>query len=98
MAGDLVHDLDLEEESPELIATPPGAMTAPQLDRLRAYLAYYYAVSKYVRPRPPAHAGPSLLTIHPQLPDGVEEDGPAGLPLDALDGHLLRCPRAVCRG
>ncbi|KAJ4132889.1 hypothetical protein NW754_015702 [Fusarium falciforme] len=48
MAGDLVHDLDLEEENPELITTPPGAMTASQLDRLRAYLGYYYAVSNYM--------------------------------------------------
>ncbi|RSL43954.1 hypothetical protein CEP53_011451 [Fusarium sp. AF-6] len=52
MAGDLIHDLDLEEESPELITTPPGSMTPSQLDRLRAYLAYYYAVSKYVLGHP----------------------------------------------
>ncbi|WAO86940.1 Hypothetical protein NCS54_00423100 [Fusarium falciforme] len=62
MAGDLVHDLDLEEENPELITTPPGAMTASQLDRLRAYLGYYYAVSKYVLGHP--HTRP-LVAYHP---------------------------------
>ncbi|UPK91890.1 hypothetical protein LCI18_002825 [Fusarium solani-melongenae] len=62
MAGDLVHDLDLEEENPELITTPPGAMTASQLDRLRAYLGYYYAVSKYVLGHP--YTRP-LVAYHP---------------------------------
>ncbi|KAI8681728.1 hypothetical protein NCS55_00425600 [Fusarium keratoplasticum] len=62
MAGDLVHDLDLEEESPELITTPPGAMTTTQLDRLRAYLGYYYAVSKYVLGHP--YTRP-LVAYHP---------------------------------
>lgn len=48
MAGDLLSDLDLDQEVPNLDNTIPGDMSSMQLDRLRAYLAYHYAVSKYV--------------------------------------------------
>ncbi|EXA40195.1 hypothetical protein FOQG_01262 [Fusarium oxysporum f. sp. raphani 54005] len=48
MAGDLLSDLDLDQEMPNLDNTIPGDMSSMQLDRLRAYLAYHYAVSKYV--------------------------------------------------
>ncbi|KAM5346945.1 hypothetical protein ACJ41O_009950 [Fusarium nematophilum] len=62
MAGDLVHDLDLDQESPDLTTTAPGEMSNEQLDRLRTYLAYYYAVSKYVL------AGPhELVTYNPSF-------------------------------
>jgi hypothetical protein len=48
MAGDLSNDLELDQELPSLNSTIPGEMSSMQLDRLRAYLAYHYAVSKYV--------------------------------------------------
>jgi hypothetical protein len=48
MAGDLVTDLELDQEPANLSATIPGQMSSAQLDRLRVYLAYYYSVSKYV--------------------------------------------------
>ncbi|KAF4465284.1 hypothetical protein FALBO_7874 [Fusarium albosuccineum] len=48
MAGDLVHDLDLDQESSEVATALPGQLSSSQLDRLRTYLAFYYAVSKYV--------------------------------------------------
>jgi hypothetical protein len=48
MAGDLVTDLELDQEPAHLGSAIPGEMSSAQLDRLRVYLAYYYAVSKYV--------------------------------------------------
>ncbi|EWG39631.1 hypothetical protein FVEG_02386 [Fusarium verticillioides 7600] len=48
MAGDLLSDLDLDQEVPNLDNTIPGDMSSMQLDRLRAYLAYHYAVSNFL--------------------------------------------------
>ncbi|KAF4445313.1 hypothetical protein F53441_10925 [Fusarium austroafricanum] len=48
MAGDLADDLDLDQEIPNLNNTIPGDMSSMQLDRLRAYLAYHYAVSTFI--------------------------------------------------
>ncbi|KAM0430816.1 hypothetical protein ACHAQK_010423 [Fusarium lateritium] len=47
MAGDLSNDLELNQELPSLNSTIPGEMNSMQLDRLRAYLAYHYAVSVF---------------------------------------------------
>ncbi|KAH7236189.1 hypothetical protein BKA59DRAFT_503800 [Fusarium tricinctum] len=47
MAGDLSTDLELDQELPSLNGTIPGEMSSMQLDRLRAYLAYHYAVSNF---------------------------------------------------
>ncbi|CAF3431624.1 unnamed protein product [Fusarium graminearum] len=48
MAGDLITDLELDQEPAHLGDIIPGEMSSAQLDRPRVYLAYYYAVSKYV--------------------------------------------------
>ncbi|KAG8671698.1 hypothetical protein FPOAC1_004952 [Fusarium poae] len=48
MAGDLVTDLELDQEPAHLGSAIPGEMSSAQLDRLRVYLAYYYAVSNYM--------------------------------------------------
>ncbi|KAF4980797.1 hypothetical protein FZEAL_3274 [Fusarium zealandicum] len=48
MAGDLIRDLDLDQENPSLASTLPGEMSSLQLDQLRTYLAYYYAASNFM--------------------------------------------------
>ncbi|KAF4333652.1 hypothetical protein FBEOM_12522 [Fusarium beomiforme] len=48
MAGDLANDLDLDQEIPNLNNAIPGDLNSLQLDRLRAYLAYHYAVSNFI--------------------------------------------------
>lgn len=48
MAGDLVRDLELDQESPELVNTPDASISDQQLDKVRTYLAWYYSVSAYV--------------------------------------------------
>ncbi|RFN50877.1 hypothetical protein FIE12Z_4823 [Fusarium flagelliforme] len=48
MAGDLASDLDLDQESAYLTSTIPGEMSSAQLDQLRAYLAYHYALSNFM--------------------------------------------------
>ncbi|CAM1502173.1 Fc.00g041570.m01.CDS01 [Cosmosporella sp. VM-42] len=45
MAGDLAHDLELDQEPPELSNASHPDLTSQQLDRIRAYLGWYYAVS-----------------------------------------------------
>ncbi|KAF5017519.1 hypothetical protein F66182_10548 [Fusarium sp. NRRL 66182] len=48
MAGDLATDLDLDQEAPELTSLSPGEMRSSQLDRLRTYLSYHYAMSNFM--------------------------------------------------
>ncbi|KAJ4259761.1 hypothetical protein NW762_007692 [Fusarium torreyae] len=48
MAGDLVSDLELDQEVPSIYNIMPGEMSSLQLDRLRSYLAYHYAVSNTI--------------------------------------------------
>ncbi|KAF4986578.1 hypothetical protein FGRMN_10770 [Fusarium graminum] len=48
MAGDLSNDLELDQDVPSLSSTIPGGMNSTQLDRIRTYLAYHYAVSNFM--------------------------------------------------
>ncbi|KAM0355766.1 hypothetical protein ACHAPU_000152 [Fusarium lateritium] len=48
MAGDLSNDLELDQDVPDLNGIIPGGMDSTQLDRIRAYLAYHYAVSNFM--------------------------------------------------
>lgn len=46
MAGDLARDLELDQEMPELGCGLGSEVTSEQLDRVRTYLSWFYAVSK----------------------------------------------------
>ncbi|KAF0638691.1 hypothetical protein FPSE5266_11984 [Fusarium pseudograminearum] len=48
MAGDLITDLELDQEPAHLGSAIPGEMSSAQLDRPRVYLAYYYAMSNFM--------------------------------------------------
>lgn len=48
MAGDLVRDLELDQEPPEFADGPNINVSDQQLDKIRAYLAWHYSVSAYV--------------------------------------------------
>jgi hypothetical protein len=48
MAGDMVRDMGLDQELPELKDSVNSEVTKEQLDKIRTYLSWYYAGSKYV--------------------------------------------------
>lgn len=95
MAGDLSTDLELDQELPILNSTIPGEMNSLQLDRLRAYLAYHYAVSKYVSSSSPhrnnTYSQPQQLRLR------MGQDGLPRPTMDVMDCELLRAPPAPCR-
>lgn len=48
MAGDMVCDMGLDQELAELKRDSNSKMTKEQLDRIRTYVSWFYAASKYV--------------------------------------------------
>lgn len=48
MAGDMVRDMGLDQELAELKSDSNSEITKEQLDRIRTYLSWFYAASKYV--------------------------------------------------
>jgi hypothetical protein len=50
MAGDMVRDMGLDRELPELNSGLNSEVTKEQLEKARTYLSWFYAGSKYVFP------------------------------------------------
>lgn len=48
MAGDMVRDMGLDQELAELKGGFNSGVTKEQLDKIRAYLSWFYAASKYI--------------------------------------------------
>jgi hypothetical protein len=91
MAGDLASDLELDQESAYLTSKIPGELSSAQLDQLRAYLAYHYALSKYVlnEAHQNQHTHARQLHVHIQY-------GAPGSCVDTLDREMLRSSAATC--
>ncbi|KHN98721.1 uncharacterized protein MAM_03183 [Metarhizium album ARSEF 1941] len=49
MAADVIHDLELDQEEPDLcIQSETPNLTDEKLDRIRAYVGYFYVVSSFL--------------------------------------------------
>lgn len=45
MAAEVIHELELDQETPVDLVYPNALATAQQLNKIRAYLGYFYLAS-----------------------------------------------------